>query len=65
MQGVAVVDRELLDADALVRHLVPAGSVFAFLADHRQELFPDGVFADLFGSVDRPAECAGRTWPRA
>jgi len=51
MQGVAVADRELLDADSLVRHLVPAGSVFAFLADHRRVLFPDGMFADLFTST--------------
>jgi hypothetical protein len=51
MQGVAVADRELWDAEALVRHLVPAGSVFAFLADHRRELFPDGMFADLFTST--------------
>jgi IS5 family transposase len=29
---------------------VPAGSVEAFLADHRQELFPDEMFADLFPS---------------
>jgi hypothetical protein len=31
-------------------HLVPAGSVHAFLADHRQRLFPDDLFADLFPS---------------
>jgi hypothetical protein len=49
-------DRELLDAESLVRHLVPAGSVFAFLADHRRELFPDGMFADLFpASTGRPS----------
>jgi hypothetical protein len=34
----------------LCRHLVPEGSVHAFLADHRQRLFPDEMFADLFGS---------------
>ncbi len=44
------VDRELLDAQALVGHLVPARSVYAFLAEHRSVLFPDGMFADLFGS---------------
>jgi transposase len=56
VQGVAVVDRELLDAESLVRHLVPAGSVFAFLADHRWALFPDGMFADLFPSwTGRPS----------
>ena len=56
MQGVAVLDRELLDAESLVGHLVPAGSVYAFLADHRRVLFPDGMFADLFTSANgRPS----------
>jgi transposase len=41
---------ELLDAAALCRHLVPEGSVYAFLADHRKDLFPDELFADLFPS---------------
>jgi hypothetical protein len=40
-----------LDASALVGHLIPVGSMFAFLAGHRQELFPDEDFADLFPSV--------------
>ena len=31
-------------------HLVPAGSVYGFLAEHRREVFPDGLFADLFPS---------------
>ena len=30
--------------------LVPAGSVFAFLAEHRSRLFPDELFSDLFPS---------------
>ncbi|MCE7009262.1 IS1182 family transposase [Kibdelosporangium philippinense] len=50
MQGVERGDRELLDAEALVGHLVPAGSMFAFLAGHRRNLFPDGEFEDLFPS---------------
>ena len=50
MQGIERVDRQLLDAGALVGHLVPAGSMFAFLAEHRGELFADGDFADLFPS---------------
>lgn len=50
MQGESRIDRELLDAAALVGHLVPAGSVFAFLAEHRLRVFPDGLFADLFPS---------------
>lgn len=37
-----------MDTAALVGHLVPAGSVYAFLAEHRGEVFPDGLFADLF-----------------
>jgi IS5 family transposase len=41
---------ELLDAAALCRHLVDAGSVYAFLADYRKDLFPDELFADLFPS---------------
>lgn len=39
---------ELLDAEAHCRQLVPQGSVYAFLADHRKQLFPDEMFADLF-----------------
>jgi transposase len=50
MQGRSGSDRELLDTAALVGHLVPAGSVYAFLAEHRREVFPDGLFADLFPS---------------
>jgi hypothetical protein len=56
VQGVAVADRELFDAESLVRHLVPSGSVFAFLADHRRVLFADGMFSDLFtSSTGRPS----------
>ena len=50
MQGRERPDRQLLDAQALVGHLVPAGSMFAFLAARRGELFADGDFADLFPS---------------
>jgi Transposase domain (DUF772)/Transposase DDE domain len=50
MQGRERADRQLLDAGALVGHLVPAGSMFAFLAAHRGELFADEDFADLFPS---------------
>jgi hypothetical protein len=50
MQGKERADRQLLDAQALVGHLVPAGSMFAFLAAHRGELFGDEDFADLFPS---------------
>ena len=37
-----------LDAESVAGHLLKADSVFAFLAAHRQELFPDEMFADLF-----------------
>jgi len=50
VQGRSDPDRELLDAAALVGHLVPVGSVHGFLAEHRQRLFPDELFADLFPS---------------
>lgn len=48
MQGSSEDDRELLDAQALVGHLVAEGSVHRFLADHRKDLFPDEAFEDLF-----------------
>jgi Transposase domain (DUF772) len=50
MQGEERVDRELLDAAALAGHLIPDNSMFAFLAAHRTEVFPDEDFADLFPS---------------
>jgi len=50
VQGHSDPNREFLDAAALCRQLVPVGSVEAFLADHRQELFPDEMFEDLFPS---------------
>lgn len=50
MQGRSDPNREFLDAAALCRQLVPEASVEAFLADHRQELFPDELFEDLFSS---------------
>jgi len=57
MQGYERADRQLLDAAALAGHLVPAGSMFAFLAEHRAEVFPDADYADLFSppGVGRPS----------
>src|SRR5579859_3148465 len=57
MQGFERADRQLLDAAALAGHLVPAGSMFAFLAAHRAEIFPDAEYADLFSppGVGRPS----------
>jgi hypothetical protein len=39
-----------LDVESVAGHLLKPGSVFAFLAVHRRELFPDGMFTDLFPS---------------
>jgi hypothetical protein len=57
MQGFERADRQFLDAAALAGHLVPAGSMFAFLAAHRSEVFPDADYADLFSppGVGRPS----------
>ena len=48
MQGFERMDRQLTDVAALVGHLIPASSMFAFLAGHRAEVFPDADYADLF-----------------
>jgi hypothetical protein len=48
VQGRSESQRELLDAESVAGHLLKPGSVFAFLAAHRGELFPDEMFADLF-----------------
>lgn len=50
MQGRDDGQRQLLDVGVFAGHMLPAGSVFAFLAEHRHELFPDEAFADLFPS---------------
>jgi Transposase domain (DUF772) len=48
VQGRSEDQRDLLDVESVAGHLLKAGSVFAFLAEHRRELFPDDMFADLF-----------------
>lgn len=65
MQGYERADRQLLDAAALAGHLVPAGSMFAFLAAHRAEVFPDADYADLFSppGAGRPS-LPPRRWRR-
>jgi IS5 family transposase len=50
MQGKSNTERQMLDAAAFCRQLVPDDSVQAFLADHRRELFTDEDFSDLFPS---------------
>jgi hypothetical protein len=66
MQGRSDPNVELLDAAVLCGHLVAEGSVHAFLADHRRDLFPDEMFADLFlsgrgggGPAVGPGRCGG------
>src|SRR5512135_3061448 len=63
MQGRSRVERELLDAESMVGELVPPGSMYAFLAEHRGELFPDSFIADLFsaktGRPSLPADLIG------
>ena len=60
MQGFERLGGALLDG--AVGHLVPAGSMFAFLAAHRAEVFPDADYADLFAppGVGRPSLPATR-----
>ncbi len=60
MQGFEGMDGDFLDT--AVGQLVPAGSMFAFLAAHRAEVFPDADYADLFAppGVGRPSLPATR-----
>jgi IS5 family transposase len=50
VQGRSDDQRELLDAESVAGHLLKSDSMFAFLAAHRRELFPEELFADLFPS---------------
>ena len=50
MLGRSEDQRDLLDVESVAGHLLRPGSVFAFLAGHRRELFPDELFVDLFPS---------------
>jgi hypothetical protein len=50
MQGSHDPQLELLDAASLCGHLIPTGSVYEFLIEHRSQIFPDDWFADLFPS---------------
>src|SRR3954449_12944418 len=50
VQGRSDPQREILDVESVAGHLLPAGGVFAFLAAHRGELFPEEMFADLFAT---------------
>src|SRR3954463_11643602 len=45
-----------MDGESTLGHLLPPGSVYAFLAENRRELVPDAMFADLFPShLGRPS----------
>jgi IS5 family transposase len=50
VQGRSDDQRELLDAESVAGHLLKSDSMFAFLAAHRGELFPEEMFVDLFPS---------------
>src|SRR3954451_20664814 len=57
VQGSSHPEHVVMD-ESLVR-LLPSGSVYAFLAEHRRQLFPDAMLADLFPSrLGRPSEPA-------
>jgi hypothetical protein len=56
MQGERPGELAGLDVWQTCRGLIPAGSVFAFLAEHREALFPAGMFADMYPSPNgRPS----------
>jgi len=56
MQGERAGVPAGLDVWEACRELIPAGSVFAFLAEHREALFPAGMFADVYPSPNgRPS----------
>ena len=55
MLGIERFDRKLLDTMSVCGDLVPVGSVYRFLAEHRRAVFPDGMFADLYGGRGRPS----------
>lgn len=50
MQGIEEGQRGYLDVEALAGELLAPGSAYAFLAEHRSELFPDSMMEDLFPS---------------
>jgi IS5 family transposase len=56
MQGERAGELVGPDVWETCRELIPAGSVFAFLAEHREALFPAGMFADMYPSPNgRPS----------
>jgi hypothetical protein len=55
VQGRPDPQREIFDVESVAGHLLPVGGMFAFLAAHRRELFPEEMFADLFKPGGRPS----------
>jgi IS5 family transposase len=56
MQGERAAEAAGPDVWETCRELIPAGSVFAFVAEHREALFPAGMFADMYPSPNgRPS----------
>ncbi|KWW98456.1 hypothetical protein LI90_76 [Carbonactinospora thermoautotrophica] len=56
MQGDWVGELVGLDVWETCRELIPSRSVFAFLAEHRERLFPREMFADMYPSTNgRPS----------
>ena len=56
MQGERAGELAGPDVWETCRDLIPPGSVFAFLAEHREVLFPAGMFADMYPSPNgRPS----------
>jgi hypothetical protein len=52
--GRASHQLDLLDPIArFCEETLPANSIFVFLREHRDSLFPDGMFSDLFAAVGR------------
>ena len=45
VQGTSHPEHVVMDIES-VAGMLPPGSVYAFLAEHRRELFPDAMFAD-------------------
>jgi hypothetical protein len=59
VQGRVDNHRELVDAESVARHLLKSDSMFAFLAAHRSELFPEEMFADLFNPISPSSPTPG------
>jgi hypothetical protein len=52
--GRASQQLDLLDpVSRFCAEALPANSIFGFLSEHRETLFPDGLFTDLFAAVGR------------